>query len=81
MANAPLKVSRRTKETVRLGAAILACSQGEFIDRAVAEYLERHAEEMPRRVEAAREAMLAGDDQLTAFLLEIDADAVRRVTP
>jgi hypothetical protein len=80
VADAPLQVSRQTKERVRLGAAILACTQGEFVDRAVAEYLERHAEGMQLRVEAARAALLGGDDEVIAYLLEVDPDDVRRVT-
>jgi hypothetical protein len=80
VADAPLKVSRQTKEKVRLGAAILACTQGEFVERAVAEYLEHHVEDMNRRVETAREALLGGDDEMVAYLLEVDADNVRRVT-
>jgi hypothetical protein len=80
VAEAPLQVSRQTKERVRLGAAILACTQGEFVDRAVAEYLERHAERMQLRVEAARAALLGGDDEVIAYLLEVDPDDVRRVT-
>ena len=75
-----MKVSRQTKEQVRLGAAILACTQGEFVERAVGEYLERHAEDLNRRVGTAREALLGGDDEIVAYLLEVDADAVRRVT-
>lgn len=80
MADAPLKVSRQTKEKVRLGAAILACTQGEFVDRAVGEYLERHAEELGRRVESAREALLGGEAEVIAYLLEVDPDDVRRVS-
>lgn len=79
MADAPLQVSRQTRERVRLGAAILACTQGEFVDRAVAEYLERHADDLQRRVERAREALVGGEDEVIAYLLETDTDAVRRV--
>jgi hypothetical protein len=81
LADIPLKVSRQTKEKVRLGAAILACTQGEFVDRAVAEYLERHAEDFTRRVDTAREAMLGGEAEVIAYLLEVDPDEVRRVAP
>ena len=80
MADAPLKVSRQTKEKVRLGAAFLACTQGEFVDRAVAEYLEQHADELHSRVESARDALLGGEEEVIAYLLEVDADEVRRVS-
>jgi hypothetical protein len=74
-----LKVSRATKERVRLGAAILACTQGELVDRAVAEYLERHAEQLSDRVEAAKQALLGGEAHAIAYLLEVDPDDVARV--
>lgn len=77
---APLKVPKHTKEKVRLGAAILACTQGEFVDRAVADYLERNAGDLQRRVERARAALLGGDDEVIAYLLDVDAEKVRRVT-
>jgi len=80
MADVPLKVSRQTKEQVRLGAAILACTQGEFVDRAVAEYLENHAEDLSGRVESARNALLGGTEEVVAYLLDVDADEVRRVS-
>jgi hypothetical protein len=64
----PLKVQKATKERVRLGAAILACTQGEFVDRAVAEYLESHKDDFKTRVESAREALLGGDEAMLAYL-------------
>jgi hypothetical protein len=64
----PLKVNKATKERVRLGAAILACTQGEFVDRAVAEYLEEHKNDFRARVESAREALLGGEDAMLAYL-------------
>jgi hypothetical protein len=64
----PLKVQKATKERVRLGAAILACTQGEFVDRAVAEYLENHKDDLKTRVNSAREALLGGDDAMLAYL-------------
>lgn len=66
--DAPLKVSRTTKERVRLGAAMLACTQGEFVDRAVAEYIERNAADLAERVDAAKEALLGGDEAIARFL-------------
>jgi hypothetical protein len=80
MADAPLKVSRQTKEKVRLGAAMLACTQGELVDRAVAEFLEHHAEKLSARVESARSALLGSEEDVIAYLLEVDADDVRRVS-
>lgn len=64
----PLKVKQATKERVRLGAAVLACTQGEFVDRAVAEYLEKHKDDFRTRVENAREALLGDEDAMLAYL-------------
>lgn len=66
--DSPLKVTKGTKERVRLGAAIFACTQGEFVDRAVAEYLERHQDDLKERVESARAALLGGEDAMLAHL-------------
>jgi phage shock protein A len=67
--DAPLKVDAQTKEQIRLAAAIIACTQGQFVQRAVAEYIERHADELSARVEQARAALLEGDEQLAAYLV------------
>jgi hypothetical protein len=64
----PLKVSKETKERVRLGAAILACTQGEFVDRAVARYLDENKDELQKRVDEARGALLGDDADLAAYL-------------
>jgi hypothetical protein len=80
VADVPLKIGKHTKEKVRLGAAILACTQGEFVERAVAEYLERHAEDLGRRVDRARDALFGGDEAVVAYLLELDPDEVKRLT-
>jgi hypothetical protein len=64
----PLKVSKETKERVRLGAAILACTQGEFVDRAVARYLEENKGELQKRVEEVGGALLGDDADLAAYL-------------
>lgn len=79
MADTALKVSRETKERVRLGAAILACTQGELVDRAVAEFLERHAEDIGTRFEGARRALLGTNADVIAYLLDADPDDVDRV--
>lgn len=68
--DAPLKVSKTTKERVRLGAAMLACTQGEFVDRAVAEYIEQHADDFNVRVDNAKKALLGGDEAMATFLAD-----------
>jgi hypothetical protein len=66
--DSPLKVSRVTKERVRLGAALFACTQGEFVDRAVAEYLEARDGDLRTRVDEAREALLGGEEKMVQYL-------------
>lgn len=66
--DSPLKVSRVTKERVRLGAALFACTQGEFVDRAVAEYLEARDGDLRTRVDEAREALLGGEEKMVEYL-------------
>jgi len=72
-AEAPVvRVSPTTKTRVRVGAALLSLTQGELVDRAVAEYLEAHAEEFSDRLELAREAFIKGPDASVAHLLGED---------
>jgi hypothetical protein len=59
---------------------MLACTQGEFVDRAVAEYLEHHAEHLSERVASARAALLGGEEAVVAYLLEVEPEDVREVT-
>jgi hypothetical protein len=40
-ASVPLKVTKRTKELVRLGSSIERCTQGEFVKRAVDWFIEQ----------------------------------------
>jgi hypothetical protein len=54
---APLKVTKRTKELVRLGAAAERCTQGEFVRRAVDAFIEAHADELRARLASAKEAL------------------------
>jgi hypothetical protein len=67
-----VRVSPTTKTRVRVGAALLSLTQGEFIDRAVAEYLEAHAEEFSHRLDLAREAFANGREASIAYLLGED---------
>jgi hypothetical protein len=80
VSDAPLKVSRETKEKVRLGAAMMACTQGEFVDQAVAEFLESHKEELSVRVDGARHALLGNKVDVIGYLLEVDPDEIRRIS-
>ena len=49
LSDAPLKVRQDVKDLVKYGSAVFACTQGEFVERAVAEYLQLHAQEVEER--------------------------------
>ena len=56
-ATVPLKVSVKTKELVRLGAAMENCTQAEFVTRAVDRFIEAHADELREGFAAAGKAL------------------------
>lgn len=76
----PIKVSKATKEKVRLAAALLDLKQSEFVEAAVDEAIQRRADEFARGVQRAREALLGGEAEAVAFLLDEDVEAVKRVS-
>lgn len=53
----PLKVSKRSKELIRLGAAIEHCTMGQFLERAVREFLVTNREEIEAGMAHAREVL------------------------
>lgn len=53
-----VKVSERTRELVRLGSTLNRCTQGEFVDKAVAEFLSTHRDEVEAGLQHAREVLL-----------------------
>jgi hypothetical protein len=79
VATSPIKVDSLTKEQVRLGAALLDCSQSEFVGRAVTEYTTRHASELRAGVAKASAALSLGDDAAIAYLAGTDVDTMERV--
>ncbi|MDQ2943065.1 MAG: hypothetical protein M3R21_05270 [Candidatus Dormibacteraeota bacterium] len=76
---APIKVSRKTHERARLMAAVLGVTQGEIVDRAMAEFIESHADDLSHRVERARSALLGGDEAMLAYLSGVDAEEIKRL--
>jgi hypothetical protein len=44
--NAPLKVSKVTKERIRLGAAVYGQQHAEFAEAAIDEFIEKHKPEL-----------------------------------
>src|SRR6266542_632896 len=79
MSKTPVKVYERTREKIRIAAAIRDTMQAEFMEAAVDEYIERHAEDFALGLKLAREALLAGQAETAAYLLDEDVDAIRRV--
>lgn len=79
MSKTPVKVYETTREKIRIGAAIRDTMQAEFMEVAVDEYIERHAEDFALGLKLAREALLAGHAETAAYLLDEDVDAIRRV--
>lgn len=56
-ANSPIKVSERTKEMIRLGAVMKGTTQGELVDRAVAQFFVTHRDEVEARIAHVREVL------------------------
>jgi predicted ATP-binding protein involved in virulence len=55
--HSPLKVSAVTKERVRLGAAVDGITQGDFVGKAVDEFIERHKDELKDGMKKAGETL------------------------
>ena len=79
MTQGPIKVSRVTKDRVRYAAAAAGLSQSELVERAVTEYVERHAGELFQGLERAREALSRGLNASVAYALGVSDDEVNRV--
>lgn len=79
MAQGPIKVSSSTKERVRYAAALAGFSQSELVDRAITEYVERHAGELFAGLQHAREALSRGLNASVAYALGVSEDDVNRI--
>jgi hypothetical protein len=79
MAQGPIKVSASTKERVRYAAALASLSQSELVERAVAEYVERHAGELYAGLEHAREALSNGLNASVAYALGVSEEDINRI--
>jgi len=80
MAVSPIKVNAETKEQIRVGAALLKCSQAELVGRAVSEYAARHVDELRAGIAGASAALALGDDAAIAYLAGSNVDTLERVT-
>ena len=79
MTQGPIKVSSSTKERVRYAAALAGLSQSELVERAVTEYVERHAGELFAGLQHAREALSRGLNASVAYALGVSEDDVNRI--
>lgn len=52
-----IKVARRTRELVRLGSAMEHCTQDEFVDKAVAAFIDTHRDEIEGKLAQARKTL------------------------
>ena len=76
---APIKVHEQTKERIRYLAALTDATQADVVDRAVAEFAERHANEIANGMRRAREVLAGGDAAIAAYLLNEPLESVKRV--
>ena len=79
MSQAPIKVNEQTKERIRYLAALTDATQAEIVDRAVSEYAARHADEIAKGMERAREVLGSGDAAIAAYLLDEPLKQVERI--
>lgn len=78
-AQAPIKVSPETREKIRAAAQATGKTQAEVVGMAVDEFVGRHAEELGAGLERARHALAGGQSATVAYMLGVDAEAIRRV--
>ena len=80
MANqAPIKVNEATKEKIRYLASFCDLTQAGLVEKAIDEYVVRHAAELRAGIERARAALAGGDAEVAAYLLDEPVEAVRKV--
>ena len=75
-----IKVSEATKERIRLTAALFDLQQGQLVERAIDEFVERNAVDLGRSIKRAHTALLGGRAATIGYLLGEDAAAVTRVS-
>jgi predicted transcriptional regulator len=75
----PIKVHEQTKERIRYLAALTDATQADLVERAVAEFAKRHADEIVAGMRRAREVLAGGDATIAAYLLDEPLENVKRV--
>jgi predicted transcriptional regulator len=76
---APIKVHEQTKERIRYLAALTDATQADVVDRAVAEFAARHADEIANGMRRASEVLAGGDAAIAAYMLNEPLENVKRV--
>lgn len=66
---AGIKIDPETKEKIRIAAALEDIQHGQLVQRAVDEYVVRHAKELQEGINRARQALLGGRAAALAHLL------------
>ena len=69
MGQSPVKVSKRTKDRIRLAAAVSGRTQTEILDAAVDEYIARHEKEFSTALKRAGASLLDGHEAEVAYLI------------
>ena len=77
---APIKVNEQTKNRIRYLAALTDATQADIVDRAVSEYAVRHADDIAKGIERAREVLRGGDAVMAAHLLGESTETVELVS-
>jgi hypothetical protein len=78
-AQSPIKVSTSTKDKIRYAATIDGCTQSDFVAKAVDEYIDRHRGDFASRLDAARTALLGGNNTTVAYMLGVSEDEIAEV--
>lgn len=64
VSNTPIKVSKRTKELIALGASISGISMEELVDNAVNDYLKANREKIEQGIEDCKRVLGLMDGKL-----------------
>lgn len=78
-AQLPIKPHAATKQKVRYDAVMAGVKQAEFVERAADQYVERRRDQLARRMESAREALLGGNTTALAHSPDVDEATLERL--
>jgi predicted transcriptional regulator len=78
-AQSPIKVSSETHQKIRAAAQATGKTQADVVGMAIDEFVGRHADELAAGLDRARAALAGGQSATVAYLLGVDAEAIKRV--